>query len=257
MLRGSLMIQGIETMIWYFAIGMMSVVVIAMAARGLFSEFPAFGCFAVYEVIGNLVTHWTKVNYDPKVFQYFFFVYWIGWFLEAVLIIVSIQEIFRVVLRPYCGFRHFAPKFYWIGVFLFSAVSLWMHLATPRPEVAAITTSLISMQRSISFVQISLLFLLFLFCKLFGLRWRHYVFGIALGFALAASVETIASSFRVEVGWGATNLYILLAPLAFDIGALVWTIFAITSEAKEPATAPTLSPQLARWNAALEELIAK
>lgn len=242
------------SMIWWGAFLMMAVVVIAMATRRLFSEMPVFGAFAVYEVIGNVIIHWTKLHRSVNAF---FYAYWGGQLIEAVLTLLIIQEIFTAVLRPYGGLRAVGPKIYWISALVFTSVAIWMDVSTPKAMIARVTTGLIVAERSISFIQISLLLILFVFCRLFGLRWRHYTFGVALGFSVSACFLALAGSIQVQVGWANSTMYQLTAPLSFDVGAFVWGCYMVSKESIREIPAVPLSPQLAKWNSALEQLVVR
>ncbi len=243
-----------STVISYSAIAMMMLAVIAMVSRGLFRQLPIFGIFAVYEVIANPVTHWTLLHCTINTY---FYVYWVVQFIEAVLTLLTIQELFRVVLRPYGSFRSIAPSLFWTAALIFLPIAAWMGLTTPRPIVARVTTTLISVQRSFSFIQLSMILLLFIFCRLFALHIRHHAFGIAFGFGLAACIEALASSFRVQLGITNAVVYNMVMPLAFDLGALIWVFTLVRSEAQVGIVETPLSPQLARWDMALEELRAR
>ncbi len=240
-----------QTLIWISAVAAIAITVVAMAARRMFAEFPRFGYFVAFELFANLVTHWCWVHMDSK---YYFFVYWPDALIEATFTLFVLQELFREVLRPYANFRSLAPSLYWAGALIVLPVSLWMGYMTPRPNLAEWTNGLVSVERSFSFVQLSLVVLLFVFCRIFALHWRPYTLGIALGFGLWASIEVLASSLRVQLGMGAMNIYILAAPLAFTVGSWIWAFYVVRSEAAVPVPETLLSPQLARWDMALEEL---
>lgn len=74
-------------------------------------------------------------------------------------------------------------------------------------------------------VELGLLFFLFVFCKLFGMSWRHYVFGIAAGLIVAASIGMASRAIRTHVGQAGNYWFDLVAPSGYTIGILMWAYY--------------------------------
>jgi hypothetical protein len=87
-------------------------------------------------------------------------------------------------------------------------------------EPTMIDDALNNMVRSLHFVEMCLMFSLFIFCRVLALSWRHYVWGIALGFALKSTMQTLAESLWLQSGYPALPSQITCSPLLISLDFL-------------------------------------
>jgi hypothetical protein len=121
----------------------------------------------------------------------------------------------------------------------------------------ALISSIIVLERSIRIIQCGLMGFLFLFGSTLALSWRHYAFGIALGFGLFASVELILAAVRAQLGPATDHLYALLKPGSYAFATLIWSAYLI-SPAPEPVVVATIpNNQVEQWNEAILGLLAR
>jgi len=59
---------------------------------------------------------------------------------------------------------------------------------------------LVLLERSVRVMQCGLVFFLFLVSFYFGVAWQNYLFGIAMGFGVFASIELVAVAVRAQLG---------------------------------------------------------
>jgi hypothetical protein len=105
-----------------------------------------------------------------------------------------------------------------------------------------------------SIIQMGLLFFLFLFVRVFAIPWRHYLFGITLGFALYGTLES--GSFVVRT-WGiASNEIVNWGLRTADFCAtIVWVAyFGLPRQQRVQLRTEPVSP-LREWNDALREVL--
>jgi hypothetical protein len=240
--------------LWYLGIVLLGAVVILLARRRLYREFPVFGVYVIFQFASAVVGLWAWNRFGIHLLSE---VYNFGEFMDAILSMALVLEIFSKTLNPYPGIRRVGIVVYTVAGCVLSSVAIWMAAIAPTSEIAKIATHFVVLERSAQFVRVGLLFLLFLFCRFFGLSWRHYLFGIALGLAIATSVEALNNSLRIQFGWDIVRIYVIVAPLSFDLGVLTWVYYLVASESKVRITQLPQSAQLARWNTALEELLAR
>ena len=128
-----------------------------------------------------------------------FEVYW-GQGLDALFTLAVIQEIFTVMFAPYDALRKFGVViFRWLTIILcvFAVVTAVM---SPSGEINPTTNAVFLLDRSVQIVELGVILFLFVFCKLFGMTWRHYTFGIAAGLLVAASAGMAALAIRTHQG---------------------------------------------------------
>ena len=103
----------------------------------------------------------------------------------------------------------------------------------------------LSIEQAGTIVRAGLLLLLFLAGNVLGLRWRHYAFGIALGFALHASVELVAIAVRARLGT-VTPIWPLVDGIAYHCSLLIWIVYLFSRERVRPRLG--LNIRCMSWN---------
>ncbi len=242
--------------IWVSGILLLSLVVGLVLRRKLYAEFPIFSAYATFQLVTAAVLLWIRLRCSNPIY---FNAWAVQSTFDAVLSMAVLLELFSKMLKPYPGIRKLGHLVYLIAGILLVAIAIWLVIETPKSDVsvATLTVWIVSGQRSADFVRFGLLFVLFMFCRLFGLTWRHYLFGIAMGMAVLTGLEVLGESFRVEFGYHIHRIYELVVSAGFDLGVLVWSYYLVRQETKVYVTEVPYSPNLVRWNSALEELLAR
>jgi len=108
------------------------------------------------------------------------------------------------------------------------------------------------LDRSVAIMQAGLLLFLFLFSRMFGLSWRSFTLGIALGFGIFASTELAYWAVRLtDLTEHSKDLLDLLPTGSYHISVLVWLGYLVAAE--KPVRAATCpAPDMDRWSGELE-----
>src|SRR5205807_8551039 len=140
----------------------------------------------------------------------------------------------------------------WIIVTLVvvGCIVIYAQSAAPNP----IRVAMLIVEEATRTIEVGALLFLFLFASAFGLHWRQHVFGVALGFGFFISVELIAITMRLYLGF-TPGAFSLARMLAFDVSLLMWLGYLLAPEAKTQRTEVPKLSQLEQWNQALMELI--
>jgi hypothetical protein len=98
-------------------------------------------------------------------------------------------------------------------------------------------------------MQCGLICLLLILCRFLRNCWRQWVFGIALGFGIFASIELILVSFAMHYGNNFGEIVSLLKSLAYNSVTLVWIFYLRQTRESIPEMqlAPQLSVPIAAW----------
>jgi len=108
-------------------------------------------------------------------------------------------------------------------------------------------------------VQCGLLLLLFIFSRSFGLSWRNYVFGIALGLGLYSAIElvntTVQSQFGPVLTQGNIQFLNLLLMGTYHAAVLVWIAYLLAPEPALINLKAVPANDLEGWNHELERLL--
>jgi hypothetical protein len=242
----------LQLAIWLLSPMLQALVAIVMVRKKLFREMPLFFTYTVCHSLSACIlflllkTSWAA----------FFYSYWGSEIVDALLTFLVIQEVFSTVFRPYEAIRS-------LGIWLFRclllgliAVTIVMAPGSAPSGFDRLVSSLFIVQRSILFVQAGLIFFLILSSRLFGLTWRNYVFGVALGFGAMACVAGLGVALRSRVPAPIDDWLVTVVPFGYIFGVAVWASYMLmpSSSQKVDRSEIDVSP-LKGWNRALERML--
>jgi len=221
-----------------------------MARRKLRREFPRFFSYTVLQVCSFPLLYGV-FRYSP---QQYFYVYWTVGALSVGLGFAVIHEVFNHVFRPYSGLRDLGSLlFRWAGLVLV-LVGVVVAASSSGAGPQRVVAGVLALERSVRLMQCGLILFLFLFSAYLGLNWRHYVFGIALGFGLFASVEMILVTLWTQLGPSANAILSLVKSSTYLFSTLIWAGYMLSPQ---PERKVRILPQPTsdRWDFALAAII--
>lgn len=223
-----------------------------MLRRKLYREYPIFLAYTVSHVVRLVVLFCVYHQGNREAYRY---TYLCAEALDAGLSFAVIYELYRHLLRAYGGVQKLAGiVFRWAAVVLL-AVAVLTAAASPGADTSRVLAGLFTLDRAANIVSGGLLLLLFLFSSCFGLRWKHFAFGIAAGFALETSVELATFALRAHLGLLGKPILSLISSAAYNCSVFIWLAYLLWPEpAPQPAKLPARL-ELEGWNQALLELL--
>jgi hypothetical protein len=224
-----------------------SVVAVILWRRKLHKQFPVFFLFLLVQVANFAVIFplWRTGNHTI-----YFWLFWLGEAVNAVLGFKVIHEIFVDVFRPYHTLKDLGTLlFKWAGVVMLmvSVVVAFSNSFDQYPLVHAVTT----LQRSVRVVQLGLILFMLLFSRFLGVSRKQVSFGISLGFGLFASVELMLMALN-SGGFVRQDNLNLINMVALILAILVWVGYSRSRKAVQVAAVNHLQTQ--RWEQGLAEL---
>jgi hypothetical protein len=222
-------------------------VALALWRRKLYQQFPVFFSYILAQIAIFAVTFplWRLGNYE-----WFFWSYWLGAVVSAILGFKVIHEVFLDVFRPYHTLKDLGTMlFRWAGVVMLM-VSAVVALSNSSDHTR-LAHAVIMLQRSVRLVQTALILFLLLFSRFLGVSRRQQSFGIALGFGLFAGVELVilalaSGGFLHESGLGMINM------TTYNLAILTWLGYSLASKAVRKTAANPLQTQ--RWERGIADL---
>jgi hypothetical protein len=243
-------VGAVQYAIWIILPILQFLIGLAMVRRKLVGTFPVFFAYTIFHFIDQIL---------GVIFFYFlpnsyFTFYWVGELIDAFMTLAVIQEIFTVAFAPYNALRKWAATIFRSLTFLLCVVAALVAVFVPVSETNRTMEALFALDRSVQIVQLGLLVFLFLFCKLFGMTWRHYVFGIAAGFVVMTSIGTAVVAVRAHEGQGGNVWWNLLGPIGFTLGYVVWSYYFASEKSVVALNIVPRTEQLIAWNRALSRV---
>jgi hypothetical protein len=231
--------------LWVAHPAMQVALAIVMWRRKLLRIYPFFSAYIISEVMLFLVLFINENNPDV-----YFYLYWIGAGISAVLGFKVIHEVFSDVLRPFHALRDFSSMlFRWAGLVVM-LIAVMAAIGSTNTGLGSLGVGLLTLERSVRVMQCGLVLFLLMFSRYLGSSRRHRSFGIALGFGIFAVVEFVLLGMQFARLIDHTTLN-LLNMAAYDAAIVIWLVYLI-APAPKPVPAMLLQPQ--RWDLSLGEL---
>ena len=246
------MLRAIYYVLWVAPALSFSVLAFLMWQRKLRQQFPFFFSYAIFQVLSFGVQFST---YHSANRYAYFIAYWTLASLSVGISFAVIYELFAELFRPFEGLRDLGTVlFRWAAAVLVVAATL-MVLVTPSTGTSNVTkvamAVVVALERSVRVMQCGLVLLMVLCAPYLGLKWRHRVFGVGVGFGILAAIDLFAIAGFGRLGYSPqTQMYYNFARMAaYNAAAVVWWGYFFRPE---PARGPVaqLSPS-ERWNFAL------
>ncbi|MHB1021310.1 MAG: hypothetical protein ACYC46_01735 [Acidobacteriaceae bacterium] len=181
------------------------------------------------------------------IYKLYFYTYWSGYIIEASLIFLTIQSMFKLAMEPLEGLQRLGLLiFRWaagISMILAVATSITPGLTSNSFIIAAAS----QLQRSQSILTLCLLLFLCLAAQPLGLTYRSRLFGISLGFGVLATSDLVTSAWfsHNRILFSMMNLVHGVVILS---STLLWVgYFSLPEPTRKLITLPITSPLL-RWN---------
>lgn len=239
-------IHSVALYLWYAQPILQSAVAVILWRRKLQKQFPVFSWYLIAQVV-NFAIIFPIFRWNHELY---FWPYWLGEAVNAVLGFKVIHEIFLDVFRPYHTLKDLGTLlFKWAGVvmLLVSVVVAFSNSFDQSPLVHAVTT----LQRSVLIVQLGLILFMLLFSGFLGVSRKQISFGISLGFGLFAGVELMLLAL-ISGGFVKQGLFNLVNLGAQLVAMFVWCGYALSPNAKRESTVNRLQTQ--RWEQGLADL---
>src|SRR5215471_4154105 len=217
--------------------------------RRLYKKFPVFFAYTVYELVEFLAlfSAYKLTHGLGAIYRYIFIATLVG---STALALAILQELFADAFRDYPSLETVSRVFMRCIVvgLIFAAIASTFYYSGPDSVLARVEL----LARGVTIVQSGLLLSLFLFSRFFGLSWRSYTFGIALGFAIFCSAQLLTWTLGLTAVSEHSKELVDLVPMgSYHISVLVWVGYMLAAEKPVAAVAPYIH-ELDRWSGELE-----
>jgi hypothetical protein len=202
-----------------------------------------------------ILSHWQQMFPNARVaYQYDFAVYWTGFAVNSVLMLIVIVSMYRLAMAPLKGLNTLGMLvFKWVGaisVLVALGSALAPHISTVNYLVAFVS----QMQRTQSILILCLLLFVCFAIRPMGLSYRSRIFGVSLGLGVMATTDMVQSAWERSTLSSMYGLFSIVSSAAICLTFLTWTLyFALPEPKRRLITLPTTSPFL-RWNQISEVL---
>jgi hypothetical protein len=242
--------------LWFLSISLSVGIGTTMLLRRLYREFQFFFAYTIFHVVRSLLL-FAVVRLVAKPYATYFRVFWVSSIVEDALALAVIYEVLWHVFRDYEGIQGLVRLvFRWCAGLLVLLATISAATAS-QLEPNRIMSAVLSFDHGVAIVELGLLFLLFAFCAYFGLGWRHYVFGIAVGLALYTTIDLAVVLIRLKLGPVANGTLTIVNSAGYNCALMIWIAYLLSRDTADSRVRAVPKDQLVEWNRALMELMHK
>lgn len=238
---------------WVAALVLQATLVVVLLTKRMWRKFPIFLSYSVVSFAFDLALY--VIFHSPFLRRAYVGTYWVSEGVGLILGLAVVYEIFKHLFSPYPALGRLARQCLYASIALLAILGFTVAYAQPLGQIYRGQSALFAVEQATRILEVGLLFSLLLFASAFGLHWRQYIFGMALGLGVFAAVELVAVTMRLQFGVVVNPIFNIIRSISFNSSLLIWISYIL---APELATRPVELPkraQLEQWNRAVMELI--
>lgn len=236
-----------EYVLWFAGPSVQAVVAFFLIRKRLRNEYPAFFTYTAYQVL-SITGLFLVFRFAP--YATYFYAFWTTSALSILVSFIVMHEVFADAFRPYEALRDLgAMLFRWSGLVLLMLAFLSAFVSQSNGKGNILWDALLIVERSVLMMQCGLVLFLLLFSKYLGITKRHYLFGIALGFGVNASIDLIINAVQSHFGYMAVTTLRMISSGGYVLATFVWLTYTLLPAPERRKV--EIVPQSERWNTAL------
>ena len=180
-------------------------------------------------------------------YKLYFYTYWLGYAVEAVLSLIVIYSIFKLAMAPLKGLATLGVLVFRWAAAISVAVSIGMAIGPQFSGIKFMIAIVTQLQQTSSILTLCLLLFVCFAIRPMGLTYKSRIFGVSLGLGLMATVHL------VDLAWLSRSPQLLsvvnlTSGIVACVSMFVWSAyFALPEPKRRIIVLPTTSPFL-RWN---------
>lgn len=224
-------------------------ITLVMIRRKLAIIFPFFFSYTAAVLSTSLV-----LDFLPYGHRAYSLVYWSGDALAVLLGFAVIFEILRHIL-PSSSSLKMVLNAVWVLATVAAVTALVMLVwAKPGTEKDWLLAVIVLAERSVRFLQASLLIVAIALMSRLGLTWRDESLGIIAGFGIYSALALIVYEFGYFLHQMSSTVFVLLNSAAYNLATIIWA-FYILRPARVTPVEHLPKADLAEWNSAVTDYV--
>jgi len=206
--------------------------------------------------IGGWAVFFARQHYGVErhlAYRIYFYIYWSGYALEAILSLIVIYSIFKLAMEPLKGLQTLGILvFRWVAA-VSAAIAIGVAVAPHSSGMKFMVAMVTQLQQTSSILTLCLLLFVCFAIRPMGLSYRSRIFGVSFGLGFLATVSLVNSAWLTHFS-DMYSTYSLVNGIAVGITLMIWSAyFAFPEPKRRIIMLPTTSPFL-RWNQISEVL---
>lgn len=177
----------------------------------------------------------------------YFYVYWIGFAVEAILSLMVIYSIFKLAMAPLKGLATLGILVFRWAAAISVAVAIGMAIAPHSSGPTFLIKTVTQLQQTTSILTLCLLLFVCFSIRPMGLTYQSRIFGVSLGLGLMATISLVGSAW-LSHNSNVYSTFNIIEGITGCTELFMWSAYFTLPEPKRRMIIlPTTSPFL-RWN---------
>ncbi len=239
---------------YFSAITLQIAIVAAMLWRRLYRQAKFFFAYIVWQTITTPILYVFTIQHMKVEY---FYGWWINNAITITLGIAIVIEIFKRTFAPYEGIRRMARMLFLSAAALLIVIGVIFLFYHHAEYSTPILTIFFVTGRSVRIMQLGLILALFAISRYLRLRWKNYLFGIALGFGFYAMMELAGVTIRMYYGQPVAFAENILQGTAYCLAVVIWTAYVLQPEAAKIPIVSLPSHELEKWDRVLQDMMSR
>lgn len=224
----------------------------AMVWRKLHRKFPVFFAYVIFQIAAfGILYYLYAYGHSAASYARYFYAYWFCGAISLGLGFKIIHEIFLDVFRPYHALKDLGSVLFKWAALVMMLVAIVVAATSSATAQGPVVEAVVTVQRCVRVIQVGLILFLLVFSNYVGISWKHYSFGVSLGFGFFAAEELLSvamtASGRVSPDWSD-----LANVVGYNLCIMVWLGYALLKSPARENTNTLLKSQ--RWDHSLADL---
>lgn len=241
-----------DYLLWAISWALLVLTCGATLKRRLVHEYPVFFAYAAFHVLRSAVLF--AIHHGMGAADYFY-AYWTAQAISIVLGFAVIYELYCRVFQNYDAIQQVGGMAFACAAVVLLGAALLTLASAPGADAPGIIKGVVLLERSVRVMQCGLLLFLFVLASYFGLPWQNYLFGIALGFGVFASIELAAIAVRSQTGVIAARALSQVNAVAYSCGVMIWLCYLLAPLPASQNRGIMPQNELEKWNQALLQIL--
>jgi len=234
--------------LWLTPLFLQTAMVYLMIRKKLVGSFPLFFSYTVVIVCRESILLFLRKG------GLYFLIFWWGETLAILLSFAVIFEIVTHILPKSPSLRFVLNSVLFFGAIAAVAALLILVLAKPGERSASLLEVIVMGERSVRFLQSSLLIVLIALMSRLGLTWHQESVGIAAGFGVYSSLALAGFELGGHLHMFSTATLALVNSAAYNLAAMIWAFYFLRSVRVTPVV-HLPKTDVAEWNSAVTDYV--
>jgi hypothetical protein len=235
--------------LWLTPLFLQTAILFVMLRRRLVSSFPAFFFYTVVIVCREFI-----LLLLPKGGLYFL-VYWWGETLAILLGLTVIFEVLAHILPKSASLRLVLNSVLIFGAVAAMAALLILLFAKPTGQNDPLLAVMAMGERSVRFLQSSLLIVVIALMSRLGLSWREESVGIAAGFGIYSALALAAFELGGHLHVISQLALALVNSAAYNLATMIWGFYLLRRPVRKTPLGHVPNTDMAEWNSAVTDYV--